>query len=91
MSEPADDNEEEGNSQAAKAETTEAAIIRFPQSRVAPPGAKVAFNLIGNSAFAEKYGALGRQATGHWCSRCRGIWFGFLLEVTCPVCGNRHG
>jgi hypothetical protein len=25
---------------------------------------------------------------GHWCSRCRGIWYGYLLEVACPVCGK---
>jgi uncharacterized Zn finger protein (UPF0148 family) len=29
--------------------------------------------------------------TGHWCSRCRGVWFGYALEVECPRCGNRHG
>ncbi len=31
------------------------------------------------------------QMNGHWCSRCQGIWFGYTLEVECPVCGNRHG
>ena len=29
--------------------------------------------------------------SGHWCSYCRGIWYGFKLEVGCPTCGNRHG
>jgi hypothetical protein len=41
------------------------------------------------SALSAKSGPRDRQATGHWCSGCRGIWF--LREVACPVCSNRHG
>ena len=66
-------------------------ILRFPQSRVSPPGSKAAFKELGVSALSTKLGLPDRQATGHWCSRCHGIWYGFLLEVACPVCGNRHG
>jgi len=68
-----------------------AAIVRFPQSRVRPPGDGDRFVELGLSPFAKRFGAPQEQATGHWCSRCRGIWYGYLLEVTCPVCGNRHG
>lgn len=66
-------------------------VVRFPQSRVAPPGGKKRYKEIGTSRFAERYGNPDRQATDHWCSYCRGIWFGYLLEVTCPACGNRRG
>lgn len=66
-------------------------VVRFPQSRVSPPGARRAPKILGNGALAEKLGGLERQTTGHWCSRCQGIWFGYLLEVACPACGNRHG
>jgi hypothetical protein len=66
-------------------------IIRFPQSRVRPPGGKAAFKLLGSSELAKKLGAPDRQTTGHWCSRCQGVWYGYPLEVACPVCGNRHG
>jgi hypothetical protein len=68
-----------------------AEIVRFPQSRVPVAGAGKPFRQLGNSQFSARFGSPGRQATGHWCSRCRGIWYGYLLEVTCPVCGNRHG
>jgi hypothetical protein len=68
-----------------------ARIMRFPQSRVAPVGSSVPFKELGMSHLSRQLGLPERQATGHWCSRCHGIWYGYLLEVTCPVCGNRHG
>lgn len=46
---------------------------------------------LGASNLANRLGAPARQGTGHWCSRCKGIWFGYPLEVDCPRCGNRHG
>lgn len=66
-------------------------VVRFPQSRVSPPGAAVPARILGRGKMADLLGAPARQTTGHWCSRCRGIWFGYPLEVTCPVCGNRQG
>jgi hypothetical protein len=69
----------------------EAAVLRFPQSRVRAPGSEEPLNVIGTSPLAGVLGAPSEQTTGHWCSHCRGIWYGFLLEVACPVCGNRHG
>jgi hypothetical protein len=65
-------------------------VIRFPQSR-APSGSGKPAKVLGTGKMAELLGAPNRQTTGHWCSRCQGIWFGYLLEVACPVCGNRHG
>lgn len=67
-------------------------VVRFPYSRLTPvhrssdPGEQPIF---GN--FAKDLGAPAEQTTGHWCSRCRRIWFGYMLEVACPACGNRHG
>lgn len=66
-------------------------IVRFPQSRVSPPGAGKPAAYLGLGPMAKVLGAAEEQATGHWCSRCQGIWYGYLLEVACPVCGNRHG
>lgn len=65
-------------------------VIRFPQSRVRPPGSAEPIRELGPSPLLKSLGNA-EQATGHWCSHCRGIWFGYLLEVACPVCGNRHG
>lgn len=67
------------------------AVVRFPQSRVSPPGARQPAKYLGLGPMAKILGAPEEQATGHWCSRCQGIWYGYLLEVACPVCGNRHG
>ncbi len=68
-----------------------AEIIRFPQSRVAPAGGGKQPRILGYGKMAGILGVPERQTTGHWCSRCQGIWYGYLLEVDCPLCGNRHG
>ena len=65
-------------------------VIRFPQSRVRPPGSGEAREL-GFGKMVEAFGLSHDQLTGHWCSRCVGIWYGAKLEVACPNCGNRHG
>ncbi len=66
-------------------------VVRFPQSRVRPPSGVTPYKDLGDSGMTAKYGTPKEQGTGHWCSRCKGIWFGYLLEVECPACGNRDG
>ncbi|MDX8540774.1 hypothetical protein RFM23_24470 [Mesorhizobium abyssinicae] len=66
-------------------------VLRFPQSRVLPSGHAEPTRYLGPGAMANVIGAPEHQTTGQWCSRCRGDWYGHLLEVTCPECGNRHG
>lgn len=67
-------------------------VLAFPYSKVSPAhgdfdaGAPPIYG-----ALAAEIGAPLEQTTGHWCSRCRKIWFGYLLEVACPLCGNRQG
>lgn len=65
-------------------------VLKFPASRTNPPGSG-GFTNIGTGAMARALGMREGQMTGHWCSRCRGIWFGYAFEVECPCCGNRHG
>lgn len=65
-------------------------VVRFPQTRVRPPGGGELREL-GFSKLAQDLGFALDHATGHWCSRCRGVWYGAMLEVACPVCGNRNG
>jgi hypothetical protein len=67
-------------------------IVQFPHSRVMPPHQSFdpdAPIVVG--AMANILGIPSEQTTGHWCSRCHKVWFGYLLEVSCPLCGNRHG
>lgn len=66
-------------------------LVRFPQSRTRPAGGPTSFRDLGLSRMAREVGMVQPNLKGHWCSRCRGIWFGFVGEVECPVCGNRRG
>ncbi len=68
-----------------------AEILRFPLSRATPSGSAGGFADLGVGAMARRLGMRKSQMTGHWCSHCRGVWFGYALEVECPRCGNRHG
>jgi hypothetical protein len=73
-----------------KDDASQPKVVRFPQSRVGLAGKKP-FLELGQGKMAQTLGPAAEQATGHWCRYCRGIWYGYLLEVTCPRCGNRHG
>ncbi len=66
-------------------------LIPFPQSRTRPNRSAGGFRDLGLSRLAREVGMVQPNLKGHWCSRCRGIWFGFVGEVECPVCGNRSG
>ena len=66
-------------------------VIKFPQSRVPGTGKSRPVKNLGRTRFAEMIDPEGRRGTGHWCSRCQGVWYGFPIETQCPVCGNRHG
>ena len=68
-----------------------AAVVAFPYSRVTPSQSSDPESPVMYGAFATMFGVPDEQTTGHWCSHCRKIWFGYLLEVACPACGNRHG
>lgn len=68
-----------------------ATVVAFPFSRVTPAQSGAAGGPDTFGEFARLFGMPREQTTGHWCSRCQMIWYGYLLEVTCPVCNNRHG
>jgi len=66
-------------------------VVAFPHSKVSPAFAGDRYKELGMGKMADSVGAAIEQQSGHWCSRCKGIWFGYLLEVECPKCGNRQG
>lgn len=66
-------------------------VIPFPFSRTQPTQTAEGEGAETYGNFAVLFGMPREQTTGHWCSRCQRIWFGYLLEVTCPTCGSRHG
>jgi hypothetical protein len=65
-------------------------VLPFLQSRVAPSRSRDA-RALGVTPLARQLGLPTDHLTGHWCSRCVGIWFGTALEVECPSCGSRQG
>ena len=51
-------------------------VLRFPLSRTTPPGPAQPSCELGYGAMAELIGIPREQTTGHWFSRCNGIWYG---------------
>jgi hypothetical protein len=68
-------------------ERTQAFLHTLTDADSAAPGPRQ----LGTTTLARRLGLPDDQLGGHWCSRCRGIWYGCALEVECPRCGNRHG
>jgi hypothetical protein len=66
-----------------------AQVIPFAFSRVRPTQGEV--RELGLGKLAKALGITGDHLNGKFCRRCQGIWFGLMLEVECPSCGNRHG
>jgi hypothetical protein len=51
----------------------------YHQTRVRDPGSAEQMKELGTGPLAASLGAPVEQTTGHWCSRCQGIWYGYLL------------
>jgi len=66
-------------------------VVAFPHSRVSPAGWEEDIKNLGMGKMAQSLGVAREQQSAHWCSRCTGIWYGYLLEVECPKCGSRQG
>lgn len=64
---------------------------RFVEATLRPERPVGGYRELGTSAMARHLGLPDDRLNGHWCSRCAGIWYGSMLEVECPCCGNRHG
>lgn len=63
----------------------------FPFARSGVGKRRAPFRDLGLTPLSRRAGDDGRNPKGHWCSRCKGVWWSFFLETECPVCGNRHG
>jgi hypothetical protein len=68
-----------------------AQVVRFPRAPTRRPGSGDSVRQLGYGELAECLELRKERLTGHWCSRCKGLWCGALLEVACPTCGNRRG
>ena len=69
----------------------DAVAADFIRAVIEPKAALGARRELGMTALARQLDLPDHQLGGHWCGRCEGVWYGCLLEVECPRCGNRHG
>ena len=69
----------------------DAASRAFVRALLEPERALGAVRELGTTPLARQLSLPDDQLNGHWCSRCQGLWYGCMLEVECPCCGNRHG
>jgi len=90
MSSSDDENMDGSNKGGSSADKQVHSVIRFPQSKTKPKTSQQAPRDLGLSKLALKLNA-SASLKGHWCSRCKGIWYGYGGECECPVCGNRNG
>ncbi len=84
-------SEEEGDPPPEKTPKEGGDVVPFPHARSRPTGGKGNYRDLGLTPAAKEYGTVQPNVKGHWCSRCKGIWWGFVGECECPVCGNRNG
>jgi hypothetical protein len=61
----------------------DAAAQRFVRRMIGPTSAIGGHRDLGITPMARQLGLSENQLGGHWCSRCRGIWWGCMLEVQC--------
>ena len=69
----------------------DAASQAFVRTLLGPERALGPVRELGTTPLARQLSLPDEQLNGHWCSRCQGLWYGCMLEVECPCCGNRHG
>lgn len=72
-------------------EESDGKAAAFVRALVSPSRPLAGHRELGITALARQLGLKDDQLGGHWCSRCQGIWYGCMLEVECPACGNRQG
>jgi hypothetical protein len=59
-------------------------VIAFPG-----PRKPVAPRNLGLTPLSQSLGPVATSPKGHWCDRCKGIWYSHFGEGRCPVCGGR--
>ncbi len=64
-------------------------LVKFPFSKSCVSKSKTQARNLGLTKLSRELKREGRGARGHWCKSCKGIWYTYLLEVECPVCGQR--
>ncbi len=68
---------------------TDGEPLNFPYSRSGVSARATPPRDLGLTRMSLSVDRSGVGAKGHWCPNCKGIWYSYFLETTCPVCGRR--
>lgn len=66
-----------------------AAVLSFPGPGKRWPRPSGPMRNLGLTPLSKALGPVPISPRGHWCDRCRGVWFSHFGEARCPVCGGR--
>jgi len=66
-----------------------AQVLAFPGAGKRWPKASGPVRDLGLTPLSKALGPVSTNPKGHWCDRCKGIWYSHLGEARCPVCGGR--
>jgi hypothetical protein len=64
-------------------------VLPFPGPRSRPSKASSKPRNLGLTPLSKALGPVAISAKGHWCDRCKGVWYSYFGEARCPVCGGR--
>ncbi len=64
-------------------------LVKFPFSKSGVSKSTAQPRNLGLTKLSLELRREGKGARGHWCKSCKGIWYTYLFEVECPVCGQR--
>ncbi|PTM49293.1 hypothetical protein [Phreatobacter oligotrophus] len=64
-------------------------VITFPREKSDQLKRRGEARNLGLTEISKAMGPQARGAKGRWCDTCKGIWYSFVHETHCPVCGQR--
>jgi hypothetical protein len=65
-------------------------VIRLPPASRRWPRPTSGVRDLGQTPLSKALGPTKTEPKGHWCDRCKGIWYSRLGEARCPICGSRR-
>lgn len=71
------------------ADRPKAQVVAFPSASKRWAKSSAPVRDLGLTPLSRALGSVSTNPKGHWCDRCKGIWFSHLGEARCPTCGGR--
>lgn len=64
-------------------------VVTFPREKSDRLKKRGQTRNLGLTKLSLALGPQARGAKGRWCDSCQGIWYSYVHETRCPVCGHR--